>query len=61
MNEDRPVLHWLRRKWRALCSARKAAQERNPGGLLRLAVEVRIAAERLPHELEYTLSYRRAD
>ena len=27
----------------------------------RLAVEVRIAAERLPHELEYTLSYRRAD
>lgn len=45
MNQDRPVLHWLRRKWRALCSARKAAQDRNPGGLLRLALEVRTLAE----------------
>jgi len=45
MREDRPVLHWLQRKWRALCSARRAAQEQNPGGLLRLAREVRTLAE----------------
>ncbi|MDP2848678.1 MAG: hypothetical protein Q8O35_10880 [Humidesulfovibrio sp.] len=45
MNEERPVLHWLRRKWRALRSARRAAQEQNPGGLLRLAGEVRTLAE----------------
>lgn len=45
MGEDRPVLHWLRRKWRALCSARRTAKEQNPGGILRLAVEVRTLAE----------------
>lgn len=45
MAEERAVLHWLQRKWRALCSARRAAQEQNPGGLLRLAQEVRTLAE----------------
>ena len=45
MAEERAVLHWLQRKWRALCSARRAAQEQNPGGLLRLAREVRTLAE----------------
>ncbi|MBI5519475.1 MAG: hypothetical protein HY916_05390 [Desulfovibrio sp.] len=45
MGEDRPVLHWLQRKWRALCTARRAAQEQNPGGLLRLAHEVRTLAD----------------
>jgi hypothetical protein len=45
MGEERAVLHWLQRKWRALCSARRAAKEQNPGGLLRLAREVRTLAE----------------
>jgi hypothetical protein len=45
VGEDRPVLHWLQRKWRALCTARRAAQEQNPGGLLRLAHEVRTLAD----------------
>lgn len=40
-----PMLHWLTRKWRALCAARRAAKEQNPGGLLRLACEVRALAE----------------
>lgn len=40
-----PMLHWLTRKWRAYCAARKAAKEQNPGGLLRLAREVRALAE----------------
>lgn len=45
MGGQRPVLHWLMRTWRALCSARRAMREQNPGGLLRLAVEVRTLAE----------------
>lgn len=45
MGEDKPVLHWLSRKWRALCSARRAAKEQNPGGILLLAHEVRALAE----------------
>lgn len=39
------MLHWLRRKWRALGAARRTAQEQNPGGILRLAGEVRALAE----------------
>lgn len=42
---ERPVLHWLTRKWRALCAARRTAKEQNPGGILRLAREVRSLAE----------------
>lgn len=45
MSQNRPVLHWLQRKWSALCSARKTAKEQKPGGLQRLAVEVRTLAE----------------
>jgi len=45
MSEERPVLHWIRRKWRALCAARKASLEQNPSGLLRLAREVCALAE----------------
>ena len=45
MSAERPGLHWLRRKWRAYCTARKAAAEQNPGGILRLAREVRTLAE----------------
>jgi len=36
---------WLTRKWRAMCAARRAAKEQNPGGLLRLADEVRALAD----------------
>jgi len=43
--QDKPVIDWVRRKWRAWCSARKSAAESNPGGLLRLAEEVRMLAE----------------
>lgn len=39
------MLHWLQRKWRAVCSARRAAKEQNPGGIVRLAEEVRSLAE----------------
>jgi len=41
----KPVLDWVRRKWRAYCSARRSAAQVNPGGLLRLAEEVRTLAE----------------
>jgi len=44
-DRSRPVLGWLTRKWRALCAARRVAREQNPGGLLRLAEEVRALAE----------------
>lgn len=45
-DDDRPpVLGWIGRKWRAYCSARKSAAELNPGGLLRLAEEVRMLAD----------------
>jgi hypothetical protein len=43
--QGRPVLDWMRRKWRAYCAVRKSAAEVNPGGLLRLAEEVRTLAE----------------
>jgi len=39
------MLSWFARKWRALCAARQTAKEQNPGGLLRLAGEVRALAE----------------
>ena len=45
MAENRSGLHWLRRTWRAYCTARKASAEQNPGGILRLAREVRSLAE----------------
>ncbi len=45
MAGDKPVLDWVRRKWRAYCAARKSAAELNPGGILRLALEVRTLAE----------------
>jgi len=45
MAADRPILGWFGRKWRALRSARQAAKEQNPGGLLRLVGEVRALAE----------------
>lgn len=35
----------MRRKWRAYRSVRRSASESNPGGLLRLAEEVRSLAE----------------
>ena len=35
MNRDKPVLDWVRRKWRAYCAVRKSAAELNPNGLLR--------------------------
>jgi len=41
----KPVLDWVRRTWRACCAVRKHAAELNPGGLLRLAEEVRTLAE----------------
>lgn len=45
MSADRPSPGWAQRKWRALCAARKAAAEQNPGGILRLARELRCLAE----------------
>lgn len=45
MAQDKPVLDWVRRKWRAYCAVRKSAAEVNPNGLLRLAEEVRTLAE----------------
>ncbi len=45
MAEGKPVVAWVRRKWRAYCAVRKSAAEVNPGGLLRLAEEVRTLAE----------------
>lgn len=45
MAEGKPVLHWLKRKWRALCAARRAVKEQNPGGILRLVMEIRSLAE----------------
>ena len=45
MAAARPILGWFGRKWRALCSARQAAKEQNPGGLARLVCEVRTLAE----------------
>ncbi|MBU1041333.1 MAG: hypothetical protein KKF77_09575 [Proteobacteria bacterium] len=42
---QKPVLDWVRRKWRAYCAVRKSAAEVNPNGLLRLAEEVRTLAE----------------
>jgi hypothetical protein len=45
VDDRKPVRHWLLRTWRALCGARKTAQEKNPGGLLRLAREVDSLAE----------------
>lgn len=39
------MIDWIRRKWRAYCAARKSAAEINPGGLLRLADEVRTLAD----------------
>ena len=45
MPAEKPVLGWFGRKWRALCAARRAAKEQNPGALLRLAHEVRTLAE----------------
>jgi hypothetical protein len=45
VSDERNLTAWTRRKWRALCAARKVAAERNPGGILRLAHEVRGLAE----------------
>jgi len=43
--QRRPLLDWVRRKWRAYRAVRKSAAEVNPNGLLRLAEEVRTLAE----------------
>jgi hypothetical protein len=45
MPPERRFMGWAQRKWRALCAVRKAAAEQNPGGILRLAREVRSLAE----------------
>lgn len=45
MSDQRRFLGWAQRKWRALCAARKVAAEQNPGGILRLAHELRALAE----------------
>ncbi len=45
MARQKPVLDWVRRKWRAYCAVRRSAAQVNPGGLLRLAEEVRTLAE----------------
>ncbi|MBU1230055.1 MAG: hypothetical protein KKA55_09225 [Proteobacteria bacterium] len=45
MSEEKPLLAWAQRKWRAYRAARRSAAELNPGGILRLALEVRALAE----------------
>lgn len=45
MGREKPVLNWVRRKWRAYCAVRRSTALANPGGLLRLAEEVRTLAE----------------
>ena len=41
MARAKPVLDWVRRMWRAYCAVRTGVAELNPGGLLRLAEEMR--------------------
>lgn len=45
MGREKAVPDWMRRKWRAFCAVRRSAALVNPGGLLRLAEEVRTLAE----------------
>jgi hypothetical protein len=45
VDQAKLFLGWAQRKRRALCAARRIAVERNPGGILRLAREVRSLTE----------------